>query len=96
MIDLAPTAYEETRQREARKTPRQRAARALKTYQRKVRGYYSMRRKWTAGHRRAELERIAQYCQEEGIDFAGMNDGLHILLRLYRAAEARHLKEAAQ
>lgn len=93
MIDLAPTAYEEARQREAKKTPRQRAARALKTYKRKAKSYYSMRHKWTAGHRRAELERIAQYCQEEGLDFAGMNDGLAILLRLHRLAEARHLQE---
>jgi len=96
LIDLSPDGYEETRRSEAKKTPRQRAARALKTYQRKAKGYYGMRHKWTAGHRRAELERVAQYCQEEGLDFAGMNDGLHILLRLYRAAEARHLKEAAQ
>jgi len=96
LIELSPDGYEETRRREAKKTPRQRAARALKTYQRKAKGYYSMRHKWTAGHRRAELERIAQYCQEEGLDFDGMNDGLAILLRLYRAAEAIHLKEAAR
>jgi hypothetical protein len=54
-----------------------------------------LRRKWTAGARRAELERIAAFCKTERIDLEEQRDGIAILLKLYRLAEQRHLKEAA-
>lgn len=94
IFDLAPTAYGKTRGK-AKKQAKGKGASALKTYKKKVQMYYALRHKWTAGAKRAELERIAAFCKAERIDLAEQRDGIAILLKLYRTAEQSRPKEAA-
>ena len=95
IFDLEPMAMDKVRSKAAKRPAKGKAASALKTYKKKVQAYYALRRKWTAGARRAELERIAAFCKTERIDLEEQRDGIAILLKLYRLAEQRHLKEAA-
>ncbi len=94
IFDLEPIAVGKAGGK-AKKPAKGKKASALKTYKKKVQAYYAARRKWTAGAKRTELERIAAFCKAERIDLAEQRDGIAILLKLYRTAEQRHLKEAA-